>query len=206
METLLWWLLMGFIALLGGWLVLSPIICMWWLLNPGSGTDFGETHEGIATVIYVGGIISFFSVLTAGLDRCLFFIPDNWGQYIGGANFIRASLAFAFPLGFVSTCCFGYIFSKYEQVYEENRRLSMVAECHKRTGKLKCWSRYSLVVQKRDEVAGELQRLLGGPDEREVSAKEEREIEILYLVLGELELQIQELDAIDGLDDALDEE
>lgn len=63
------------------WLIISFLICLFWLFNLDLREDFFIKHRKVGFIIAVGGFLAIFLMITEGIRSFLGFLPDAWGSY-----------------------------------------------------------------------------------------------------------------------------
>ncbi len=198
MPDILWAILFFGIAVpILVWAVVSPFVFVWWVISPNARDRLAQRRPGIVIAICIGAFISLVLVLGQGIEAILAFIPSDLGGYDEDGE-LRGSLAYMLAV-FVSVF-FIYVFSEFEKMRAENRRLSVIEEIQKRRRGLNCHSRDAL-VEKRDETEAELAKLRALSPYGGWSTHEGGEIRILEGLLEELEHLMQETSWWDALDD-----
>ena len=142
------------------WLVLSAILFIWWFLQ----FDFQRSwvlakweNKRTEYVVCVGTWISLCIVLSLGLEKCLWFIPGDWGGFDEGGDFVTLRSSIAMSLAFALSVFSMYVFGRFVKIRNENRQLTLASEIQK----LKDKDRRSLVflTEERDETAAKLENL-----------------------------------------------
>ncbi|MBW2740859.1 MAG: hypothetical protein JRE64_18890 [Deltaproteobacteria bacterium] len=108
-----------------GWLIVSPIVFIWWFLDTDNRDLFTERHKRIATVVFFGAFFSFFFVLGQGIEEFLVFISNDWGGYDEDGKFVSTRSSIAHTLALLLTFFFIYVFDKFEKMRTESRRLEI---------------------------------------------------------------------------------
>jgi len=199
-DVLLKILLFVIVIPLFGWLLISPLVFIWWFLNTETRDRFTEQHEKIAMAVYIGSFFSLIFVLGHGIEQLLVFIPADWGRYDEEGEFLTTKRSIANVLAFLLSVFFVHVFDKFGKLLTENERLSIIAEIHKRKDGLRYRSRETL-IEKRNDTETELQKLRDRWHEGRLSSEAEKELRILKELLDEIDYRIREIEPSDALDD-----
>jgi membrane protein implicated in regulation of membrane protease activity len=70
------WLLLAIGAFLSIWLIMSPLISLYWVSKPAE--RFWRKHIFISSAIVLGSFLGCTVIITAGVHCFLWFIPDAW--------------------------------------------------------------------------------------------------------------------------------
>ncbi len=103
------------------WVIVSPLIFLYWHLAPRRRDRFKSQHGNVVAVIQVGTFLSCVLVLSLGIRSLLIFLPAWWGWYEEG-EFVQARQWIAFVLGTLATFFLTHIYAKAEKVWEENEK------------------------------------------------------------------------------------
>ena len=194
-------LTIGLAFLLLGWLIVSPIVFVFWFFDANMRTRFVERHGGIAIAVFSGTFICLFCILFLGIEKLLVFIPSDWGRYDEDGEFVSATSMIAMVLAIPPFLFFYYVLGTFGEIRSENRRLTIIVEIQKRKDALPHYNR-DLLIKKRDETQTELEGLRDLRNDRGfLSADKKGELQILNAILEELKYRIGEIEQSDALDE-----
>jgi hypothetical protein len=71
------------------WVIVSPLIFIYWHFAPGKRGRLQSRHGNIPAVINIGTFLSRVFVLSIGIRSLLSFLPASWGWYEEG-EFVQA--------------------------------------------------------------------------------------------------------------------
>ena len=142
-------------------------------------------------VIYIGAFLSLMLIFSQGIEKLLFFIPDNWGGYDENGEFVTTRSLIAYTLALLASFFFGHVFDKLEILRDENHRLNIIAEIERRKRELR-YSCLDSLIEKRKKVETKLKDLRKKSYKTRRSFYVKSEIQILEEMLDELEYKISE--------------
>lgn len=173
-----------------GWLLISPLVFIWWFLDTETRDRITQEHGTIANAVYIGSFFSLLIVLGQGFEQLLVFIPPDWGGYDEDGEFITTRSQIAYTLAFSISFFFIHVFEKFGKLHTENERLSIIAEIKKRTDGLQYQSRETL-IERRNHTKAEMQKLRERSRDDRLSSESENELWILDGLLDELDYRIR---------------
>jgi len=185
---------------LSAWLLVLPIIFIWWFLDTYTRDEFTQRHEKIAATVVIGTFFSLVLVLGQGIEALLVFIPADWGGHGEDGEFVSARDSWAVPLAILVSFFFVHAFSKFDTMRNENKHLSNLAEIQNRRAGLRHLHRETL-IEKQGRTEADLQKLGDRLYEGRLSSGGERELRVLEELLDELNYWIRATEPSDVLDE-----
>ncbi len=167
-----------------GWLILSPIVFIWWFFDPDARDRFKERHPRVEFAVFIGAFLCICGIFFLGIERVLVFIPGHWGRYDVDGGFIATRLSIASILSLFLGFFFIVVFERFEKIRCENQRLTMIAERDKWKEELRHMSRARL-----KEKQGDIEAKLNDSPLKDYDEKQ-----VLKDVLDAIEAQILLLD------------
>jgi hypothetical protein len=110
-------------VILLSWLVISPLVVVWWHFRPDNRKEYIEKREWVAQSLYIGAFLSLIIVLLFGFKEMLFFIPSNWGGFDEDAKFVSARTQVAGWLAVSLSIFVAYLCLECESQREELKKL-----------------------------------------------------------------------------------
>lgn len=119
---------------LGAWLVISPLVYIYWHFN----RDVRRQYEEHVPAVVLGTLITLTVMIGAVLSLFLVHIPESWGWLNHDRVFVRMRGYMGFTLGLLSAIHLMQTVSKKEALEDKKRALSHELEINRRFGKLDC--------------------------------------------------------------------
>ncbi len=192
--------LSGFVIVVG-WIIVSPIVFVWWFFDRDSRDRFARRHGGIRTGVYIGAFCFLLVVLARGTQELLVFVPDNWGGTDEDGAFVSVRSTIGSTLGALFSLFLVQVFVNHEKVQAENRRLSIAPEIKMRKDAWHLLGREGL-IQRHKETEATLAELRGRMRNPGLSLDEERDASVLAGLLAELACLLEEAEQAGARDDA----
>jgi hypothetical protein len=117
---------------LGAWLLISPLVYIYWHFN----RDARHQHEEHVHAVLLGTLITLTLMIGAVLTQLLVYIPESWGWLNHDAVFVRMRGYMAFTLGLLAAIHLMQSMSKKEAVEDKKRALCHELEVNQRTNEL----------------------------------------------------------------------
>ncbi len=181
------------------WLIISPVVLVWWFFDPYTRDRFFKSHGKIAMVIEIGAFFSLMLIFSQGIEKLLSFIPDDWGVYDEDGEFVTTRSLIAYAIALLASFFFCYVLNQCEILRAENHRLNIIAEVERRKRELR-YSCLDSLIEKRKEVETKLKDLREKLHKTRYSYYVKSEIQILEEMMDELEYIISESEQHDELE------
>ena len=117
---------------LGAWLLISPLIYIYWHFN----RDVRRQYEEHVHAVFLGTLITLTVVIGAGLTQLLIQIPESWGSLNQNGVFVRMQGYVGFTLGLLAAIHLMQSISKKEAVEDKKRALCHELEVNRSTNEL----------------------------------------------------------------------
>jgi hypothetical protein len=124
-------LLILYIAL-GAWLLISPLVYMYWHFN----RDARLQYEEHVHAVFLGTLITLTLMIGAVLTQLLVHIPESWGWLNRDGVFVRIRGYMGFTLGLLAAIHLMQSMSRKEAVEDKKRALCHELEVNRRTDEL----------------------------------------------------------------------
>lgn len=183
-----------------GWLLLSPLIFIWWFFDTDTRDRFALRHEKLTMAVYAGTFFCLVFVLGEGIEELLVFIPADWGEYNEDGDFVTTRNSIAYALAFFLSLLFVDVSRKFDEMRTENERLSVLTETQKRKDGLRHRSREAL-IRGRDETETKLKELRERSYSGRLSSGDYRELRVLEELLDEFDCRIRKTKPPDALEE-----
>lgn len=172
------------------WLLVSPVIVIFWFFHTDMRDQFMGRHKKIAMAFFIGSFICIAGVLGQGFEEIFSFLPDSWGGYDEDGDFVTLRSSIAYTLSFFLTVFIAYVFDNLESLREENLRLKVVLEVRERMERLRDCSSGVLTLQ-RDRLESEFKKLRQQSFNYILQPDEKKELLVLGGLLDEIDGQIR---------------
>jgi len=142
---------------LGAWLVISPLVYIYWHFN----REVRRQYEEHIHAVFLGTLITLTVVIGAGLTLLLIQIPESRGSLNQDDVFVRMRGYIGFTLGLLVAIHLMQSMSKQEAVEDKKRALCDELEVNLRTNELD-YMNYMKPSKGEDEIS-DLQSMAGSP-------------------------------------------
>ena len=113
---------------LGAWLVISPLIYIYWHFN----RDVRRQYEEHVRAVFLGTLITLTVVIGAGLTQLFTLLPESWGSLSQDSGFVRMRGSMGFIVGLLFAIHFMQSMSKREALEDKKRALRHELEVNRR--------------------------------------------------------------------------
>lgn len=112
-------MLIALVYLLRAWLLISPVLFLWWFFAHKHRQHFFKKYELLAPIGFmIAGVGSFFllmMVLSQGIEQLLKpMLPSDWGHLDDDGEFVSTANTIGWPLGMVFAIVISAMFSFLE--------------------------------------------------------------------------------------------
>ena len=107
------------------WLTVSPILVIYWQIDPNAQRRFESRHEWFIGAAYIGALMACVYILTQGIEAMLVFIPESWGGYDEDGEWVTSRNSIAFMLAIIASFAIGSVFERHNKLRAEHMRLKI---------------------------------------------------------------------------------
>jgi len=117
---------------LGAWLIVSPVVYIYWHFN----RDVRRQYEEHTHAVFLGTLIAITVIIGALMTQLLLHIPESWATFNQDDAFVRMRGYLGFTLGLLAAIHFMQWMSKKEGVEDRKRALCHELEVNRYTSEL----------------------------------------------------------------------
>lgn len=115
------------------WLLLSPLLVIYWVFFPQYQKRFLERHKYVTYGIFFGAFFGSLFIIGSGVEKLLEIIPSDWGSLDEDGEFVTTRRSISIPVGFFLTLLLESILSKYVDLRTDNRKMKMRLRVYEET-------------------------------------------------------------------------
>ncbi len=117
---------------LGAWLIISPLVYIYWHFNGNVRRQYEEHLHAV----FLGTLVTFTILIGAGLTQLLVFLLGSWGNLDQSVFFVRTRGYIGFTLGLLAAIQLTQSMSRREAVDDKKRALCHELEVNRHTSEL----------------------------------------------------------------------
>ena len=118
------------------WLIISFLICLFWLFNLDLREDFFIKHRKVGFIIAVGGFLAIFLMITEGIRSFLGFLPDAWGSYDEEGEFHAVRDSISAFVGLLAAFTLARAYETTIQFHDAKQSLESQLELQRQEGRI----------------------------------------------------------------------